>query len=147
MKGFARWQPYIFTLGMSGVALFMMGAGTLGVPRRHWDITMAGSSLPYEFPATAFNLMGFNGISAVIAGVGGGLFVLIIVGSLLFGKNLGDQKSAQPMIAEPVTSYEGVGSGGMSIPGTFVLALIFLTVFVLYYFINWKYLGQTWGLS
>lgn len=147
MKGFARWQPYIFALGMSGVALFMMGAGTLGVPRRHWDITMAGSSLPYEFPATAFNLMGFNGISAVIAGVGGGLFVLIVVGSLLFGKKLGDQKSAQPMIAEPVTNYEGIGAGGVAIPGTLVLALIFLTVFVLYYFINWKYLGQTWGLS
>ncbi|MBE9515610.1 MAG: cbb3-type cytochrome c oxidase subunit I [Proteobacteria bacterium] len=147
LKGFAKWQPYIFTLGMAGVSMFLMGAGTLGVPRRHWDITMAGSSLPYEFPATAFTLMGFNGISAVIAGIGGGMFCLIIVGSLLFGKKLGDQKSAEPMIAEPVTSYEGIGSGGMAIPGTFVLALIFLTVFVLYYFINWKYLGQTWGLS
>ncbi|MDH5632344.1 MAG: cbb3-type cytochrome c oxidase subunit I [Gammaproteobacteria bacterium] len=147
MQGFAKWQPYIFALGMTGVSLFLMAAGTIGVPRRHWDITMAGTSLPYEFPATAFNLMGFAGVSAVIAAVGGGLFVLIIVGSLLLGKDLGQEKSPQPRIAEPVTSYSGIGSGSIAIPGTLVLALIFLTVFVLYYFVNWKYLGQTWGLS
>jgi cytochrome c oxidase subunit I len=25
--------------------------------------------------------------------------------------------------------------------------MLFLVSFVLYYFINWKYLGQLWGLS
>ena len=30
---------------------------------------------------------------------------------------------------------------------TFVLAVFFLVTFVLYYFVNWKYLGQLWGLS
>jgi len=25
--------------------------------------------------------------------------------------------------------------------------MVFLTAFVLYYFINWKYLSQVWGLS
>ena len=39
----ASWQPYIFGLGMTGVALFLMGAGTLGVPRRHWDILFSGA--------------------------------------------------------------------------------------------------------
>ena len=28
-----------------------------------------------------------------------------------------------------------------------LLPMVFLTAFVLYYFINWKYLGQLWGLS
>jgi cytochrome c oxidase subunit 1 len=28
-----------------------------------------------------------------------------------------------------------------------VLAMLFLVAFVLYYFINWKYLSQLWGLS
>ena len=35
----AKWQPYVFGLGMYGVALFLMAAGTLGVPRDapgHW---------------------------------------------------------------------------------------------------------------
>ena len=32
-------------------------------------------------------------------------------------------------------------------PGTFVLAMVFLLAFVLYYFINWKYLSTLWGLS
>ena len=30
---------------------------------------------------------------------------------------------------------------------TFVLAMVFLIAFVLYYFINWKYLSTLWGLS
>jgi len=33
----AKLQPYVFGLGIAGISLFMMGAGTLGVPRRHWE--------------------------------------------------------------------------------------------------------------
>jgi cytochrome c oxidase subunit 1 len=33
------------------------------------------------------------------------------------------------------------------VPGTLVLALVFLTSFILYYFVNWKYLSQVWGLG
>jgi cytochrome c oxidase subunit 1 len=43
-----------------------------------------------------------------------------------------------------VQSY---GSMGFAAPGTFALAMVFLVAFVLYYFINWKYLSQVWGLS
>ena len=39
------------------------------------------------------------------------------------------------------------GSAGFAAPGTFTLAMVFLVSFVLYYFINWKYLSQVWGLS
>jgi cytochrome c oxidase subunit 1 len=42
----------------------------------------------------------------------------------------------------------GHGSAGtMEVPGTFTFALIFLAVFVLYFFVNWKFLASTWGLS
>ena len=44
-----------------------------------------------------------------------------------------------------LTAHEG--SAGFAAPGTFVLAMVFLTAFVLYYFINWKYLSTLWGLS
>jgi cytochrome c oxidase subunit 1 len=48
--------------------------------------------------------------------------------------------AAGPVIA-------GHGSAGMVAPGTFVLALVFLTAFVLYYFVNWKYLSTVWPLK
>lgn len=144
----ARLQPYLFGLGMAGVSLFMMGAGTLGVPRRHWDIAFSDSPLVHNFPETAYALLGMMGVSILFAVVGGGLFCLLIVGTLLFGKSY-DEKTRFPMplMAEPVTSYEGVGIGKLVAPGTLVLALVFLASFVLYYFVNWKYLSQTWGLS
>ncbi len=148
MTGLAKIQPYVFGIGMTGVALFLMGAGTLGVPRRHWDMGFSGTAMAYDFPAAAYTLMGLGGMSVVMSVVGGGIFVLVIVSSIFLGKRLGEnEKSATPMIAEPVDNYDGIGIGKISIPGTLVLALVFLAVFVLYYFINWKYLSQTWGLS
>ena len=38
LPSLSKFQPYLFGIGMSGFCLFMMGAGTLGVPRRHWDM-------------------------------------------------------------------------------------------------------------
>jgi len=39
------------------------------------------------------------------------------------------------------------GAAGFAAPGTFVFAMVFLTAFVLYYFVNWKYLSTVWGMS
>ena len=146
-KPLASLQPYLFGIGMSGVSIFLMGAGTLGVPRRHWDMAFSGSLMSHDFPATAFTMMGLAGVSVVFACLGGALFCLLIVGSLLFGRRMGNERQSYPLIAEAVTDYEGIGIGKITIPGTLVLALIFLTSFVLYYFVNWKYLASTWGLS
>ena len=44
----AKLQPYLFGIGAAGISLFMMGAGTLGVPRRHWDITFSDATLSYK---------------------------------------------------------------------------------------------------
>ena len=150
MKGLAKWQPYIFALGMTGVALFLMGAGTLGVPRRHWDIGFAGSGLTHDFPAAAYTMLALNGMSVILAVIGGAAFCVIIVSSLLFGRKLdADEKLPQPMMASPVTDeqYKGIGIGAINIPGTMVFALVFFAAFALYYFINWKYLAQTWGIA
>jgi cytochrome c oxidase subunit 1 len=35
----------------------------------------------------------------------------------------------------------------VKIPGTVVLVTVFFTAFVLYYFINWKYLSDIWPLK
>ena len=149
-KGLAKWQPYMFGLGMTGVSLFLMGAGTLGVPRRHWDIGFAGTGgITHEFPAAAYTMLALNGMSVILAVAGGAAFCLIMVGTILFGKKLGDQPMAEPCIVAPVTDEEYAANGGsaFAIPGTIVLALVFFVSFALYYFINWKYLAETWGIG
>jgi len=142
----AKIQPYLFALGAAGISLFMMGAGTLGVARRHWDITFADAPMGFEYPATAFLMMGLNGISAVLAALGGVAFIAIVVGSILYGRKIGD--AAQPARTQPGGSAVGeYGSAGtMAIPGTVVLVGVFFTAFVLYYFVNWKYLAEIWPL-
>src|SRR5512134_634570 len=84
----AQWQPYLFGLGMSAFSLFMMGAGTLGVPRRHWDMTMAGNLMPWEWPGTAYLMVGLFAISGLVAIVGGGAYLLIVVWSVFLGKKI-----------------------------------------------------------
>ena len=49
--------------------------------------------------------------------------------------------------AAPTLAAQTYGSLGFAAPGTFVLAAVFLVSFVLYYFVNWKYLSTLWGLS
>jgi cytochrome c oxidase subunit 1 len=150
MKGLASWQPYLFGLGMAGVALFLMGAGTVGVPRRHWDITFSMTGgIVHEFPAAANTLLALNGLSVLLAVAGGAAFCIIIVASLLFGRKLGEEKLDPPIIATPPddAAYVGIGKGAITVPGTLLLALVFFVSFAVYYFINWKYLAETWGLS
>ncbi|HTS52460.1 MAG TPA: cbb3-type cytochrome c oxidase subunit I [Burkholderiales bacterium] len=151
--GLARWQPYLFGLGMYVFVLVMMGAGTLGVPRRDWDIGLAGAVLPYEFPGAAYLMLGLMGISAVLAVIGGGIYIFVTVWSILFGKRVegGSYTPVRTPLkmapATPALEAHGGRAGAFAAPGTFSLALVFLVAFVLYYFINWKYLSQVWGLS
>ncbi|MCW9040612.1 MAG: cbb3-type cytochrome c oxidase subunit I, partial [Rhodospirillales bacterium] len=141
----AQWFPWLFGLGITGIALFQMGAGTLGVSRRHWDMTFADAPLSYDYPAAAHLLMAANGVSAVIASIAGAIFCLQMVLTLLIGKK---REGAVPVASDAAEGLTGHGHGaGLAVPGTFVLALVFLTSFVLYYFVNWKYLSEIWLLS
>jgi cytochrome c oxidase subunit 1 len=156
----AKWQPYLFGLGMSGFALFMMGAGTLGVPRRHWDMGFAGNPLGYEFPGTAWLMMALMAIFGLAAVVGGIMFLLITVGSVFLGKRIATPDFAyvklragmappppQPVAAAITGHGPSIGTAGFVAPGTFMLAMVFLVSFILYYFVNWKYLAGVWPLS
>jgi cytochrome c oxidase subunit 1 len=156
----AQWQPYLFGIGMAGFALFMMGAGTLGVPRRHWDMTFAGNPLGYEFAGTAYLMMGIMALSGLLAIVGGAAYLLITVGSVFFGKkivnpgyrvvSMREGRAARPApqpVAAAITGHGNIGIAGFVAPGTFTLAMVFLVAFVLYYFVNWKYLSTVWPLS
>ena len=155
--GLAKWQPYLFGIGMSLFALFMMGAGTLGVPRRHWDISFAGNIFTHEFPGAAWLMMTLMGLSGLVAIGGGGAYLLITVGSVFLGKRIETPGFAHVRAAEGVTrepkpvavaiTSHGGGTGSFAAPGTFVLAMVFLISFVLYYFVNWKYLSTVWPLK
>ncbi len=147
--GLAKWQPYLFAIGVGGTSVFMMGAGTLGVARRHWDMAFSDATLTFDYPAAAFLMMSLNGMFAVLAAVGGGLFCIIVVLSVLFGKRR-DESSAPLVPAMPAaqTAASSYGSAGtLHVPGTYVLVAVFFVTFVLYYFVNWKYLSEVWPLS
>jgi len=149
--GLAQWQPYLFGLSMYAFVLVMMGAGTLGVSRRHWDMAFAGNALAYEWPGAAYLMMGLVGIAGMAAIAGGAIYIYITVGSLLWGRRL-DEGARSPKFTPiprtaPTLAAQTYGSAGFAAPGTFALAMVFLVSFVLYYFINWKYLSQVWGLS
>ena len=136
---------------MYAFALVMMGAGTLGVSRRHWDMAFSGSALAYEWLGAAYLMMGLVGITGIAAIAGGAIYIYVTVGSLLWGKRLDAGKQSNTFtpipVAAPNSAVQGYGSIGFAAPGTFALAMVFLVAFVLYYFINWKYLSQLWGLS
>jgi cytochrome c oxidase subunit 1 len=152
----AKWQPYIFGASMAMFTLTMMGAGTLGVERRHWDMAFTDAALGFDYPASAYTMMGLVGLSGVAAITGGAMFVLITVYSVFFGKRL-DSKSgfsnftsrlmrADPDIT-PAGGHAAAGKWGFAAPGTFVLAMLFLAIFVIYYIVNWKYLASVWPLA
>jgi cytochrome c oxidase subunit 1 len=121
----ARWQPYLFGIGAGGISLFMMGAGTLGVPRRHWDIALTDAIHPFELPSGGF---------------------LITVGTVLWGKHLdkGEAPLTFPLHKQAATVAEYGSHATVKLPGTIILVSIFFLSFVLYYFVNWKYLSEIW---
>jgi cytochrome c oxidase subunit 1 len=161
----AKMQPYVFAGGMTLMILFMLGAGTLGVSRRHWDMDFTGAALSFEYPGTAYLMMAIAGIGGVLAIAGGVMFMAVTLGSLLFGKKLepsagllqsfglplssGAYNVEQPdrLQMAPKLAVEEHGSGGFEAPGTFWLAMVLLVSFVVYYFINWDYLASVWPLS
>lgn len=164
MPWMAKWQPYVFGGGMTLMILFMLGAGTLGVSRRHWDMDFTGAALSFEYPGTAYMMMAVGAIGGVLGVVGGVMFLLVTLSSLIFGKKLAPEAGflqsfgmplaasaytveQPPRLERPPHVVEEHGDGGFEAPGTFVLAMALLVCFVVYYFINWDYLSSVWPLS
>jgi cytochrome c oxidase subunit 1 len=112
-------------------------------------MTFADAILPFDYPAAAYLMMTLNGIFAVLAAVGGIMFVVVVVGSVFFGKKLAeDEKPSYPEVPPESVAVSHYGSSEtLKIPGTIMLVSIFFVAFVLYYFVNWKYLSEVWPLS
>ena len=97
-------------------------------------------------------MLGLNGMSAIMAAFGGGLFVVVIVASILFGKKVDASNIVaalgpmpQKRVSDAVKTYGSAST--FHLPGTYILVTIFFTAFVLYYFVNWKYLSELWILG
>jgi len=84
----AKIQPYLFAGGMLVFSVAMTFAGTFGVPRRHWDISFSQAPFDVEFSPAVALVMGITAIGGLLAAVGGGIYILVTVWSVFFGKPL-----------------------------------------------------------
>jgi len=146
-KGLARWQPYLFGFGAAGISVFMMGSGIVGVSRRHWDINFADATLKFDYAPIAHLMLGLNGLSAILATIGGVAFVLIVLMSIFFGakRDAAAVKANPTVVAGTPVAHSG-SEGTLKLPGTIILVAVFFTTFVVYYFVNWKFLSDVWPL-
>lgn len=157
----AKWQPWVFSVGMVVFSMAMTFAGTFGVPRRHWDITFSGAPFSTEYLAAVDLLFAVMAVGGLIAATGGAMYILVTVWSVFFGKPLGDETTesalagavppglyTRPFTELPAksTKLQEHGKLGM-MPGTMILVGVFLLAFVVYYFANWKLLSAMWQIG
>ncbi|MBI2514164.1 MAG: cbb3-type cytochrome c oxidase subunit I [Opitutae bacterium] len=141
-RGWARVQPYLFAAGITMLSFGMSFAGSMGVARRSWDIDTQGIYSP-----AAHLWLGLVGIGGILAFTSLLIFVLLCVGTLLFGKKI---PNGQPIFnwgTPPVLAGAREGSladNHTATKGTIVLTLVFLACFAVYYFANWKALADVW---
>lgn len=151
----ARLQPYVFGIGMTIFSISMSSLGIFGVPRRHWDITFANAPFKVVFHPSVEILQAIMGIGGLITALGGLMFVAVAVGSVFFGTPLTEAAIAaggagipSGVARLPVQSRDDTDcAAAHRTPGTVIFVALFLTVFVLYYFMNWKMLAQIWKIG
>lgn len=140
-RGLARVQPWIFGLGITLVAFGMSFAGSMGVPRRSWDIDVQGVYGP-----AAHLWLGVLGLGGILAFTGLLIFVLLCVGTLFFGRKI-EGRAMADWGTPPALAGSQPGSladDHYAVKGTMVLTLVFLACFAVYYFANWKALADVW---
>jgi cytochrome c oxidase subunit 1 len=157
--GLAKIQPYLFAIGIVTLSMSMTFAGSFGVPRRHADITFPGAPFTLEFPPVVDLLMAGIGIGGVITSIAVLAFIAIAVVSVFFGKKVdlaspvemaNPRGIPQGILRLPPQTHGAEASAAVhakGAPGTIVLVFVFLAVFVLYYFTNWKILSMIWKMG
>ncbi|HEX4934870.1 MAG TPA: cbb3-type cytochrome c oxidase subunit I [Gemmatimonadaceae bacterium] len=160
----ARWQPYLFSIGMLLLSMGMTFAGSFGVPRRHWDISFSQAPFSVQFNPAVDLVLAVMGIGGIMAVTGALLFIAIAVKSVFFGEPLGEivpgravagvpQGLTNPPVHAPNVDeinerlhQQSPGIFGPT-PGTMALVGTFLVAFVVYYFTNWKLLSVLWKVG
>lgn len=153
LKSWATWQPYIFGFGMTLVSFGMIVSGLQGAPRRHWDITFTGAPISVPLPGAAQISLAVMGIGAIIAIVGGIMYMAIVLVSIFLGKQQEARRltlvasQANPLVEDAIPNLGKEAEGKVAPRGTLVIAFVFLTFFVIYYLSNWWLLGRAWWIS
>ncbi|WP_247728817.1 cytochrome c oxidase subunit I [Halovivax limisalsi] len=157
-------QPFLFGGAMGLTTLIMMYLGILyGIPRRTPEVVSNIPRAGYDFSLEAASpLFAIFGIVAMLAIVGGALFVALSALSVLFGDRIepggnadlvadgghaaaaeSDEPAAHLAMADdpddPVHAYE--------MRGTFIICLVFMAAFVITYALNWYLLTQLWSIG
>jgi cytochrome c oxidase subunit 1 len=155
--GLARVQPYLFAIGIVTVAVTMTYLGTFGVPRRHWDVSFANAPFAVELHPAVDMLLAGLGLGGLLAAFAALSYVVIAVLSVFFGSTITDADIShgasgipQGVLRLPPQSYDEAAVARVhatGTPGTVILVYIFLLVFVLYYFTNWKLLSTIWKIG
>jgi len=154
----AKLQPYLFAGGIVLFALSMSTLGIFGVPRRHWDITFSQAPFQVQFnPAVNLlqALMGIGGLVAIFSVLS---FIAIAVTSVFFGKSITAADLANPKtqgLPQGILNLPKQDHGAsaeheahkVGAPATMIFVYIFLAVFILYYFVNWKMLSAIWKIG
>jgi cytochrome c oxidase subunit 1 len=147
LKKLASWQPYVFGLGMLVVSIAMITSGIQGVPRRHYDINFTGAPVQVSpFPGTVHLTLAVVGLGAILAIVGGSLYMIVVLVSVFTGKRR-EASSLTLVLEEAPGLFAAVEEDHPTPKGSFVIVLVFLMFFVSFYFANWWLLGRTWGVQ
>lgn len=103
----ANLQVWLFGLGVAGLSASMMLAGSYGVPRRHWDIAFSNAPFGVEVNPAAYLWLGVMGLSAIVAAIGGALYVLNAVVTVFFGKRMDSHRDLTYPISAPAPEPKG----------------------------------------
>jgi cytochrome c oxidase subunit 1 len=150
LEPLAAVQPYLYGGAMGVAVLMMMYLGVLfGVPRRHPSVMdIPGTEFGFT---TARPLFAIFGVAALLAVVGGALFVLVAVGSLLLGSESEPSAPVEHTTAADGGARTDGGTGTLahahSMRGTFVLVLVFFVTFVVMWALNWFLLANLWQVG
>jgi cytochrome c oxidase subunit I len=155
----AQVQPYLFAGGMVVFSIFTSFSGGFGVPRRHWDINFSGAPFELAFHPAVDVLLAIMALGGLVAALGGGMYILITVWSVFFGKPFTEadrqagvagvpQGIIRPPRAVTLADERNLPTGRLGhAPGTMILVLVFLVSFAVYYFANWKLLSFVWKIG
>ncbi len=138
----AAWQPWFFGLGIGLLSLAMIRLGVVyGLPRRFGDtFQFGGSPFAFQYPPEMAPLLGIMGIGGTLALLGGLLFILLTVATLLWGQPLTDEEIQK--------TYQVKAEEGQATPkGVQLLAFLFLAFFLIYYLYNHWFLSQSWFIG
>ncbi len=169
----ARLQPYVFFAGVALFSLGMIRAGFYGVPRRSADLSYQAAPLPTDsFIQTGPQLaMWAVLIGALIAVVGGAMFIYVMLATLFAGKVVdrpdvglvlayGAQERERGLPAPTMVAADGhsligghephdrkISWRNFEAPGTVTLVFIFLAWFVVMYALAHFNIARLWPVG